>query len=187
MVLFRSKGRLFVFDGVWVRDLVSLRALGLTGALTIDPLGRLLAVHDQRRLVVLDYDGRVVASTALPRKPARADGVSSSIVANPAGTAVAFTATSGNTAYGSAGRETVYVLGAGERRARPVFSEKLVFKVCERMADIAWRGRWLLYDDTEQRAAVVDSSGQAAPVELGRLIARLPGLRPDGRFDVAWS
>jgi hypothetical protein len=188
MVLFRLKGRLFVFDGVCVRDLVSLRRLGLGGApLTVEPLGRLLAVHDERRLIVLDYDGRLVASTPLPRRPKRADGISSAVVANPAGTAVAFTATSGNTAYGSSGRETVYVLAAGERRARPVFSERLVFKVCERIADLAWRGRWLLYDDTELRAALVDTSGEAPPLELHRVIAGLPGLRSDGRFDVSWS
>ena len=188
MVLFQSKGRLLVFDGICVRDLVSLRRLGLGGTLlTVEPAGRLLAVHDERRLVVLDYDGRLVASTPLPRRPKRADGISSAVVANPAGTAVAFTATSGNTAYGSSGRETVYVLAAGERRARPVFSERLVFKVCERIAHLAWRGRWLLYDDTELRAALVDTSGEAQSVELHHVIVRLPGLRSDGRFDVSWA
>jgi hypothetical protein len=79
------------------------------------------------------------------------------------------------------------VLRAGEHLARPVLSESLDFKVCERMADLSWRGRYLLYSDTELRAAVVDVSGRAAPVELGPQIARLPGLKRDGRFDVAWA
>jgi hypothetical protein len=83
----------------------------------------------------------------------------------------------------------VYLLAAGDRRARPLFSEQLTFNVCERMAWLDWRGRWLLYADTEQRAALVDSAGVAAPVELGEVIGRLPGFRPDGdgMFDVAWS
>jgi hypothetical protein len=59
--------------------------------------------------------------------------------------------------------------------------------VCERMADLAWHGRTLLYSNTELRAAVLDVSGRRAPIELHRLIARLPGLHRDGRFDVAWA
>lgn len=187
-LLFRSKGRLFVFDGVSVREFVSLRKLGLDGKLlSIEPLGRLVALRDQKRLVVVDYEGRVRASTPLPRTPKQADGVSSAVVANAAETAVAFTATNGNTAYGSRGSETVYVLRIGEMQAEAVFSQKLVFKICERMADLAWHGRWLLYDNTELQAAVIDSSGRAAPVDLHRLIARLPGLHEDGRFDLAWD
>jgi hypothetical protein len=190
VVLFRSRHRLFVFDGARVRRLASLRRLGLDRLPTVEPLGGLVAAHDRRRLVVLDYYGRVVASTDLPAHPKHADGISSPIVANPAGTAVAFTATSGNTAYGSAGRETVYLLDVGEQRARPLFSEQLDFKVCERIASLSWQGRWLLYAATEARAAVVDSSGEAAPIELGEVIAQLPGISHDAEeavFDVAWA
>jgi hypothetical protein len=188
IVLFRATGRLFSYDGISVRELGSLRKLGLTAKFpVVEPLGRLVALRDQRHLVVLDHDGHVVARTPLPRWKTRVDGISSAVVANAAATAVAFTATSGNTAYGSRGSETVYVLRAGEARARPVLSERLDFKVCERMADLSWHGRYLLYSNTELRAAVVDVSGHAAPVELSPAIARLPGLKRDGRFDVAWA
>jgi hypothetical protein len=187
-VVFRVKGKLFAFDGDRVRELATLRKLGFTAkSLSIQPLGRLVALRDQRRLVILDRAGRLVAKTPLPHGPKMVDGVSSAVVANASATAVAFTATSGNTAYGSRGSETVYVLRAGEHRARPVLTEKLLFKVCERMADLSWRGRYLLYSDTELRAAVVDVSGHAAPVELTPAIARLPGLKRDGRFEVAWA
>jgi hypothetical protein len=188
IVFFRVTGRLFSYDGIRVRELGSLRKLGLTAKFpVVEPLGRLVALRDQQHLVVVDHDGHVVARTPLPRGKTRADGVSSAVVANAAATAVAFTATSGNTAYVSRGSETVYLLRAGEHQARPVLSEKLHFKVCERMADLSWRGRYLLYSDTEQRAAVVDASGRAVPVELGSAIKRLPGLQPDGRFDVSWA
>jgi hypothetical protein len=188
IVFFRARGRLFAYDGVRVSELASLRELGLTAKFPVmEPLGQLVALHDRRHLVVLDLDGNVVARTLLPRWKTRADGLSSAVVANEAATVVAFTATSGNTAYGSRGRETVYLLRAGEHRARAVLSERLDFKVCERMADLSWRGRYLLYSNTELRAAVVDASGRAAPVELGSAIARLPGLKRNGRFDVAWG
>jgi hypothetical protein len=188
IVLLRARDRLFAYDGVRIRELASLRKLGLTAKFpALEPLGRLVALHDQRHLVVLDQAGHLVARTPLPRRKTRADSVSSAVVANAAATVVAFTATSGNTAYGSRGSENVYVLRAGEHGARPVLSENLDFKVCERMADLSWRGQYLLYSNTELRAAVVDVSGSAAPVELGPEIARLPGLRRDGRFDVSWA
>lgn len=188
LLLFRTGDDLLLFDGDAVRELASLRSLGLNRRTTlVELLGRHVAAHDGNRLVVLDYEGHVVSSTALPGRIESADRVSSPIVANAAGTAVAYTATLGNTAYGSQGRETVYVLSAGEQRARPVFSEDLEFKLCERMASLAWRGSWLLYSNSEQRAAVVDSSAEAAPVELSGVIARLPGAQGEGFFDIDWS
>jgi hypothetical protein len=189
VVVFRSKGRLFAFGGARVRKLASLRKLNLVHLPIVEPLGGLVAVYDRRRLVVLDYDGRIVASTALPAHPKRADGISSPVVANAAGTAVAFTATNGNTAYGSSGRETVYLLTAGERRARPVFAERVMFEICERGASLSWDGGWLLYANSEQQAAVIDSSGNAPTTELGNVIAQLPGYNTDEDriFDIAWA
>lgn len=190
VVLFRSARRLLIFDGERVRRIASLRELGMTGIPMVEPLGQMVAVHDRRRLVVLEYSGAVFASTALPKRPKRADGVSSPVVVNADRSAVAFTATKGNTAYASSGRETVYVLAAGERQARPLLSMKLTFKVCERMSWLAWQGRWLLYADSEQRAAVVDTSGASAPIELSDVIALLPGISQDAEdaiFDIAWD
>ena len=92
--------------------------------------------------------------------------VSSPVVANPTGTAVAFAATRGNTANRSRGRETVYLLRAGQGQAQRLYSERLQFKGCERAANLAWHGHWLLYSTTEERAAVIDTSLQARPVEL---------------------
>jgi len=188
-VVFRIRDRVFVFDGERVRQLVYLPEVGVTSSPWLEPLGGLVAVSDRRRLVVLRYDGSVFASTTLPPGPASADRISSSIVVNPAGTAVAFTATNGNTAYGSHGTETVYGLAAGETQARPLFSEELDFLICERMAWLAWQGPWLLYADSEEHAVAIDSSGEFAPVDLSAVIAGLPGFLADGdgRFDVAWG
>jgi hypothetical protein len=188
-LVFRAGDRLGVVDGGRVRELGGLRGFGIKGWPVIEPLGRLVSVHDRNRLVVVEYDGRMVASTPLPRRRQPADGISSSVVANARGTTFAFTATQGNTAYGSSGQETVYVVGAGERQARPIFDEQLDFEVCERMAELAWRGDWLLYGDTEGHAAIVDTSLTTGPIDLSGFISRLPGLRSGGDnfFEIHWS
>jgi hypothetical protein len=180
-VVFRSNGELFAFDGSRVRGLASLRKLGVTGVPVVEPLGGLVAAHDRRRLIVVDYDGRLVASTALPKSRHQADGVSSPVAANAEGTAVAFTVTSGNLE-----RESVYLLAVGTHRARALHTERFVGGGG---AWLAWRGRWLLYANAGQQAAVVDSSGQAPAVELSDVIAKLPGLQAggEGMFNVDWS
>jgi len=183
MVVFRSKGELFVFDGARVRELASLRKLGVIGVPVVEPLGRLVAAHDRRRLIVVDYDGRLVASTLLPRSRHRVDGVTSPVAADADGTAVAFTVTSGNLL-----RETVYLLARGTRRAQPLLSEKFVGGGgCGAGAWLSWRGRSLLYANAAQQAAVIDSSHQAPALELSDVIARLPGLNGEGTFNVDWA
>jgi hypothetical protein len=188
-LVFRAGDRLGVVDAGRVHDLGSLRALGIRGWPTIEPLGELVAVWDRMRLVVLDHDGGVVASSPLPSRQQPADGVSSSVAPNADGTVFAFTATAGNTADGSSGSETIYLLARGDTRVRPLFSAPLDFAGCGRMAELAWHGRWLLYSATGGRAAIVDSSMTAAPIDLSGVIARLPGARSDGEgyFDVAWG
>jgi hypothetical protein len=61
---------------------------------------------------VVRRDGAVISSTALPHLKLRTDRVSSDAAADARGD-VAFTATRGNTAYGSKGTETVYLLSRG--------------------------------------------------------------------------
>lgn len=185
MVVFRSNGRLFAFDGVRIRDLVSLRKHGVTGPPVVDPLGRLVAAHDRRGLVVVGYDGRLFASAALPRSRHPADGVSSPVAANAAGTVVAFSATSGNRL-----RDTVYLLGRGESRAQPRFAEKLAGgNGCGQGDWLAWKGKWLLYANGGHQAAILDGSGRSPALDLGDVIGKLPGFRADGEgaFDVSWA
>jgi hypothetical protein len=185
LMVFRAARHLFVFDGARVRDFASLPKLGVAGSPVVEPLGRLVAVHDRRRLVIVGYDGRLFASTAVSR---RGVGVASPVAPDSDGTAVAFTATRSTSDKG----DTVYLLLAGAKKATPIFTESLAANSaggCGASDWLAWKGRWLLYGDPEQRAAVVDSSGQAQPVELGDVIAQLPGSRVDGEgaFDIAWA
>ena len=77
----------------------------------------------------------------------------------------------------------------GQGQAQPLYSERLQFEGCERAANLAWHGHWLLYSTIEERAAVIDTSLQARPVELNNLVARLPGAHrsDDAVFDASWD
>jgi len=182
LVVFRFGHQLRVFDGRRVRELADRYALGVRGVPVVETLGRFVAVHDTRRLVIVDYEGRLVARAPLPKRQDRADGVSSSVVSNGAGTAVAFTAT-----HRAQEVDTVYVLVAGTSRALARFSIKTDFSGCGYTASLAWHGPWLLYSNADPAAAVVDGSGRASAVGLNEVISRLPGAERGGIFNIAWA
>jgi hypothetical protein len=188
---FIAHGDLVRAEGAVQRRIASLARLGLTTGprLQLQPLGSLVALEDAHQLVVLRTSGAVFASTPLPRGGTRHDGISSQLSAAPAGRAVAFTATRGNTAYGSRGSETVYLLRPGARSAKAVHTERVNFAVCERGADLAWHGRWLLYSAGEGNAAVIDTRERHV-VALSRIVRRLPGITDDEGnlgFTAFWS
>jgi hypothetical protein len=130
----------------------------------------------------------VFASTLLPRGRTRVDGISSQLSAAPDGRAVAFTSTRGDTAYGSRGTETVYLLRSGSDAAQPIHTERVDFAACERNADLAWHGRWLLYGASEGNTAIIDTSRPRQAIELARIVEGLPGVGGDeGDLDVSVS
>lgn len=187
---FLAHGSLIRAHGAEQQRLAALARLGLSPGpdLQLQPLGRLVALRDARRLVVLRENGSAFAATRLPSARARADGVSSAISAAADAHEVAFTATRGNSAYGSSGTESVYLLGPGARSARVLHTERVRFAVCERAADLAWHGRWLLYSASEGNLAIIDTSGPHRAVELGRVVRSLPGTGDDqGALDFSAS
>lgn len=182
-LFFLANGRLERFDGRGLRSLLRLTAVGLSAPLTIQPAGAFVALRGRRRLVVIGRDGVVISSTALPHLKLNTDRVSSEVAADTIGN-VAFTATRGNTAYGSKGIETVYLLRRGASDAQPLYGKRIAFAVCERQASLAWRGRWLLYSASEGYAAVVDTSRRRA-VDFSSTISRLPGTDAQN-FQASW-
>ena len=183
----RTRLQIGVFDRGRLRRLINLKRLGFEGLPVIEPLGRVVSIHDRRRLVIVDYHGHIVASSSLPRRRGPADGVSSAVAANSTATAFAFTVLHDTSADGSDGYEAVYVLRAGERRARAASDEHPSLQGCGRTAELSWHGDWLLYSDTAQEVAIVDGSLRQRPIELGGLISRLPGTTRDGFFEIAWA
>jgi hypothetical protein len=179
---FIDRGVLSSARGAQTRRLASLRALGLAATAWMQPLGPLVELQDQRRLVVVRDDGSLFASIPLPRIDGHAENISSSLETASRATAVAFTAAYGHGADPNAGRgprgtETVYVLRAGGRGAQALHTERLQFAVCERGADVQWRGRWLLYGNSEGHVAVIDSTGRHRAIELTSVARRLAGAR----------
>jgi hypothetical protein len=174
---FLAQGTLVRAQGGQERGLASLRTLRFspTAAPQLEPLGQLLALRGPRRLVVLRADGSRFATTRIPHGRSRVDGFSSSITAAPAARAVAFAATLGNTASGSHGSETVYLLRPGQSSAVPLYREQLEFAVCERQAELAWHRRWLLYSASEGSLVVIDTRGSRRAIDLSGLVSRLPG------------
>lgn len=184
---FVAHGTLSVIERSSVRHLSRLARFRLGRRPLLSPLGDEIAISDSRRLVALRNDGSLVSSSDLPRPRSRADWAPGGIAAAPDG-AIAFTATSGNTAYGSEGTDTVYLLRPGATAALPLYSQQVEFAICERMSNLSWRGNWLLYSASEGYAAAIDAEGHGASIDLSPLARRLPGVisGEDGIFGADW-
>jgi hypothetical protein len=159
--------------------LASLASLGMSRSTWLQPVGKLLALEDLSRLLVLRRGGSVFAST--PLREWSYGGISSQVVPAPDGNAVAFTATNGQIHA----TETVYVLRPGRHAATALYHETVTPGVCAQGAGVEWHGVWLLYSNVENDIAAVDTAGAHRTVDLTRLVNRLPGMR--NGFTAYWS
>jgi len=174
-LFFLERGRLMNTNGSRPVALASVSELGLTGTPALEPLGPLVVLYGRHRLVALRADGSAFASTPLPSWKERTDGITSAVTADSAADTVAFTATEGNTALGSSGTETIYLLRAGETSATAIHAEPVDFAVCERMAEVDWHEHWLLYSSSEGNVAAVDTDGASPAIDLSAFARALPG------------
>jgi hypothetical protein len=187
---FISRGVLMSAYGAHTGRLVSLASLGLSADSWLQPLGRLVELLDNNRLVVLRPDGSQFAWTHLPRSQGAPESISSSLVVAPQASAVAFTAAAGESndptaAQPGRGTETVYLLRPGARLATTVHSEQVDFKICERGASLQWHANWLLYSNSEGHLVAIDTTDARRSVELTRTVRRLAGTQ--GSFSAHWS
>jgi hypothetical protein len=188
---FISHAALVRASRVGTRRLASLASLGTSARPWLQPLGSLVELQDNSRVVVVRPDGSVFARTPLPRSQGQAESISSELVADRQRSAVAFTAAAGKSNDPAAARlahgtETVYVLRAGAHSATPVHAERVDFRVCERGASLQWHGRWLLYSNSEGNLVLIDTTGGGdRAIDLTRLIHSLPGTH-DG-FSAFWG
>ncbi len=182
-----TRGVLMSAHGVRVRQLGSLTRLGLSADTWIQPLGRLVELQDNHRLVVVRANGSVFASARLPITHDQAENISSSLVVDPQLRAVAFTVAYDETGKRSAkrGTETVYLLRAGASAPTPIHRGHVQLAVCERGASLEWHRNWLLYTNTEGSLAAIDTSAAHHTIELRSLVNRLPGTRHG--FTASWA
>lgn len=184
LLMVNRYGRVARFDGRNTTELADLRRLGMPVTSWIEPLaGGLIGVTASRRVAILRADGSLFASARFPPGRRWSAAANSGLVADPNGQVVALTLTEGNTGYASDGAEWLLVLREGDRVARVLHREPLKFAVCERWTTLAWQDRWLLYASTEGRTLALDT-GRGRVVDLSRLVARLPGARPNGEGKV---
>ena len=178
------RGALMRARGTRVRRLTTLAALGMSADSWLQPIGGLLELQDNRRLMILRPGGSVFASTPLPRRDGELGTLSSSPVPDSHADAVAFTAAYGestdpNAATRAHGKETVYLLREGAHSAVALHTEDVSFRACERGAALHWHGRWLLYDNSEGNVVLIDAAGAHRAIDLTNAGARLAGARTD--------
>jgi hypothetical protein len=180
-------GEVMSARGSRTRRLVSLHRLGVSNP-WLQPLGRLIELEDNNRLVVVRPDGQVFASTPLPQSGGQPDTISSSVAVAPRASAVAFVAAAGlpgGSGGSGDGTESVYLLRAGTHSAIDLDDESVTFAPCQgEGATLQWHGSWLLYDGTGGRLAAIDTTGTRHVIELS-FVDSLRGAR-DGS-NATWS
>ena len=167
---FLTHGVLIGARGTRTWRLASLRSLGMSANTWLEPLGRLIELMDDHRLVLLRPDGSLFASTSV----GHLDRISSFLATGPGASAVAFTALTGSTRHPNA--ENVYLLRAGAHAAIEVHSQPGSFGGCAHWASVAWHGTWLLYSDNDGELAAIDTAGAHHAIGLNGLARRL--LKP---------
>lgn len=166
-VYFLSRGVLMGAHGTHVWQVASLHGLGMSTNTSLQPLGRLLELMNDRRLAFVRTDGSLFASTQI----GQLDRISSFIATAPASSATAFTAITGPTHHPNA--ENVYLLRAGAHTGRVVHHQPGSFGSCAQWANVTWHGSWLLYSDNESNLAAIDTAGAHHTIELTGIARRL--------------
>jgi hypothetical protein len=170
---FLTHRSLMTAHGERTHRLASLVGLGMSPQPWLQPLGRLLELEDNGRLVVLRGDGSVFASTAL------SEGVFGPLATSPDGRAVAFISVSSQRAPTT---ETVSVLRQGAHAAVPVHRERVLDVPCAGEG-LEWHGRWLLYNSGAGKVVVIDSTGSRRSIELSGLPGIVSLAESAGRSD----
>ncbi len=186
-VYWLAHGVVMAARGTRAWRLASLGRLGLSAepsSLSLQPLGRLLELQGNSRLIFLRTDGTVFGSTPLPRSGGAVESISGGPLMAPQLGAVAFAAVP-EQAPGGFGTEGVYVLRVGGRNAIRVHGARVNLTTCERGADLQWHRNWLLYRNTERDLVTIDTTGAHRSIDLSRIVKRLPGT--GGGFSAYWS
>ena len=176
---FVSHGVLMSATGARTRRLASWASLGMSRNTWLQPVGQPARARgrqppggaaSQRLGVRVDSAARVELRWHLePVGPA------------PDGSAVAFTATNGQT---SRRRNRVRPATGVARGNRSLITTRVTAGVCAQGADVEWHGAWLLYSNVENDIAAVDTTGAHQPST--HTARQSPARHPEG-FTAYWS
>ena len=189
LLMLTREGVLSRHDGSRRERLGEVRGLGFRGRPTIALLdGGLIGLLGRSRVAVLRRDGSLFASTLfrLRGKHVSVAG-NSGLVANRAGTAVALAVTEGKQGYGAVGRESLYVLHAGNGRPARIYSHRLRFALCERWSGLSWHDDWLLYAATEGTTVAIDTARPKRRIDLTAVAGSGRNGNGDANMRVRWA
>lgn len=175
----RRDGMLAAAQGAHLH--VLRRLTGIEGQIGYMAPG-LLVFNGQRSVTITSLAGKLIAQDRWPRTPL--DNFDSGLSVSPNGRTFAFRLTD---AYPGArhGEAIVYVLHAGQSRARAIYRQTLGQSGCAVGAGMEWHGRYLLYSSTDGHQAVLDTRG-GRQTSLMPLLARLPQRGRSQTYNVYW-
>jgi hypothetical protein len=161
----------------------SVRALsGVDGMMSFARPG-LLIFSGQRQVAVRRLDGSLVASA---RWRSRLDVFDSGLSVSTGGDEFSFRLSDAHPGARS-GTAVLYVLHAGESRARTIYRHRLGPAGCGVGASMFWHGRFLLYSTLAGQRRIFDSSRHEAAIRLDPLVRALPHRRFGERGEVYWA
>jgi hypothetical protein len=158
------------------------RRLEIEGWMSVTPQGPLL-FSGARSLSLATRDGRLLASARWPRS--RLSVFDSGATVSPDGRRVAFRLSDAR-AGARKGTAVLFLLAAGERRARPVYRHRLGPIGCGVGASMYWHSRYLLYGSADGELAIIDGVTRQRR-DLSRLARALPRRGAADRPVAGWA
>lgn len=179
-LFFVTRGRVLVrADATGVRP---IRRLGGLEGWMYTQGEDFLVFHSNRAVTVIRRDGRFVARARWPNLPGWT--TDSGLIASADGRTFAFRLSKTNAAR-TRGKAILYLLRAGESRARDVYRQRFGRVGCWTGASLGWHGRFLLYSSADGNLAVLDSR-DGSTTSLTGLGRALPRQGPDDRAGAYW-
>lgn len=156
------------------------RRLGFDGMISLTPAGPLL-FYGARSLTLAGRDGRLIARAQWRR--GAVDILDSGAAVSADRRHVAFRLSDAR-AGARSGNAALFLVAAGQRRARAVYRHRLGPVGCGVGASLRWHGQHLLYSSADGQAAIIDASGRRRGLE--RVAKALPRRTRTEPPAVAW-
>jgi hypothetical protein len=175
----RPGGMLAAAHGAQLRLIRHLT--GVKGGISFTPPG-LLVFYGRRSFAITNLDGRLIAQARWPRS--RLENFDSGLSVSSDGRSFAFRLSSARPGA-KRGHAVVYVLHAGQSRARAIYRHELGPSGCAVGASMGWHGPFLLYSSADGQRAVVDTR-TGRRISLRPLLRRIPQRGRSQVEDVYW-